>query len=213
MNTTALAAGLLVLLFAAGASGGARKVQPGARLLLLGDSQSVGAASPGGQLAQLLRAAGYKVRVLAVGGKTAYYFSLSQEGRKLLMGELAQRPACVVVFLGTNELANVALGGLSFVKGQTKGHQALRDLITKSGARPLLVGPPNFRPSVTPEAGGSPLVEAMPALVPRLAAVYSAANWLDARPLTPDHAGIHFSKDAAADFARALAPAIVRKFE
>lgn len=213
-KTTALGALLGLFLFSGRSSG--RKLRPGAKLLLLGDSQAVGGLSPGGQLAGLLGEAGFKVRVLAVGGKTAYYYSLSQEGLRLFAAELAQRPAAVVVFLGSNELANVALGGLGFVKGQTKGHQVLRDLIIKAGARPLFVGPPDFGPNVRSKdkdgkEQGEPLVSAMPALVPRLEAVYGADNFIDARPYTPDHHGIHFDPKSAASFAKALAPRIVAR--
>lgn len=215
MNTKALAVGLMGLLFLGGRrSSGTRKIPVGSRLLLVGDSQSVGDLSPGGQLAQQLQAAGYKVRGLAVGGKTAAYFA-GGDGQPALLRELAQRPAAVLVFLGTNEAAAMAtapgLGGAGSGKGQSQAHKRLRDLITKAGARPLFIGPPNFRPNVKGENGVRPLVDTFPVLVPRLESVYTETNFLDARPLTPDHKGIHFDATGAASFALALTPAVLAK--
>jgi len=215
---TAAAAFLLAFLLGMprGGSSGGRKILPGANILIVGDSQSVkeNPHSPGQLLAGKLRAAGFGVRVLAVGGKTAYYFSLTQEGRALLSGELAQRPAVVLVFLGSNELANVAVGGSE--KSQAKGHQALRDLIIKAGARPFFVGPPRFGAKVHSKDKdgkdqGEPLENFTDSLTPRLRAVYTERDFLDARPFCPVHKGIHFDKDSAEDFAAALAPAILAR--
>jgi|CXWL01.1.fsa_nt_gi lysophospholipase L1-like esterase len=194
-----------------GSGGGA--LRPGSRVLLVGDSQSL-PHGPGDKLAGKLRAAGYKVVVLAKGGKTAKYFT-EGEGLRALTAELLQRPRVVLVFLGSNELANVALV-MATLKGQIKGHQALRDLIIKSGARPFFVGPPRFRPNTkshdkADNEQGEPLETYSDALTSRLEAVYTSKNFLDARPYTPDHAGIHFKSDEAEAFAQALAPAIVER--
>lgn len=188
-------------------SGRRGKKSAGSRLLLVGDSQSVASWSPGRQLAQLLEAAGYRVRVLAVGGKTAAYFA-GGKGSQAFAAALAERPAVVLVFLGSNELANVAIGGSE--KAQLNGHQRLKDAILQAGARPLFVGPPAFRADVKSAGGGAPLVAAMASLVPKLRTVYGEKNFIDARPYTPDHKGIHFDKKSAKAFALAVGPAVLR---
>lgn len=178
-------------------------------LLLLGDSQSVPPHGPGLLLARLLEAFGYKCPVLAVGGKTASYF-IKGEGLQKLLAALAKKPRVVIIFLGTNELAGIALDGRMFGP-YNKAHAKLREIINKAGARALFVGPPDFR--ATTKGGGKdplPIVSAMPVFVPAMQSIYGP-DFIDARPLTPDHKGIHFEKSAAELFAKALAPKVVGK--
>lgn len=203
----AILAGILLL----GAnSSGAGKLPAGSRLLLIGDSQSL-QPGPGWQLAGLLRKAGYEVDLLAVGGKTADYFSRGG-GKQALLGALALRPRWVIVFLGTNEAADIALSP-AMEKSQVKGHQLLKQLILGAGAKALFVGPPNFDADVKGAGKDTrPIVAAFGVLVPRLRAVYGEAFFLDARPYTPmPHSGIHFGKEQALSFAKNLAPEILRR--
>lgn len=202
MKTKSLFGLVLGWLLLSGAPGGA----PGARrnsskkeknsspggILFLGDSQSVAANSPGALLAKALGA-----QVLAKGGKTAWYF-VAGPGREALNAALSWRPRWVVVFLGSNELANVAAfpskaGELEAKRAvtQAKGHAKLKKILQKAGAQVLFVGPPNFGATVKSETGGQPLNNAAPLLVPLLEAVYSP-HFIDARPLTPTHKGVHF---------------------
>lgn len=201
---------LVAFLLLSGASSGTGKIPVGGRLLLVGDSQSL-QPGPGWQLVKLLRKAGFQVDLLAVGGKTADYFSRGG-GRQALIGALALRPRWVIVFLGTNEAADIALSPAS-EKTQIKGHQALLQLIRGAGARALFVGPPNFDSDVKGAGKDTrPIVEAFPVLVPRLRAVYGEEFFLDARPYTPmPHSGIHFGEKQAESFARNLYPEIVRR--
>jgi hypothetical protein len=61
---------------------------------------------------------------------------------------------------------------------------------------------------VKSESGGRPLNEGAAALVPGLQAIYS--DFIDARPLTPIHKGVHFfGKGEAEAFAAALAPVVL----
>jgi len=210
MNKKALGFFLGLVLLGGGRGSGLVKLKRGQPILLLGDSQSVAENpnSPGQLLAAKLTQAGYPCSVLAVGGKTAYFYSLTTKGRALLDEALALRPAVVVVFMGSNELANVALNP-GTLGAQVRGHQKLEQLISEAGARALFVGPPDFAPGVTSEAGGGPLVSAAPRLVPPLRSAYGAQNFLDARPFTPVHRGVHFDADSAQVFARALFGALV----
>lgn len=173
--------------------------------MLLGDSQSVSPGSPGALLASSLGA-----RRLAKGGKTAAYFA-SGGGKAALLEELDKRPRWVIVFLGSNELANVSAfplksGELDAKKAlaQAKGHEKLKALIEAYGAKALFVGPPQFGDTVKSESGGQPLNNAAPLLVPLLAKIYSP-HFIDARDLTPPHKGVHFfQKGEAKAFATAL---------
>jgi len=217
---TALA-GLLLLSFVFGgssaaapppkAAGGSTKKEKNStpkRILLVGDSQSVGATSPGGRLAALIGA-----NVLAKGGKTAAYF-VSGDGRAALNAALKSPRAWVVVFLGSNELANVTAfpdksGELSTKRAsaQASQHAKLKKIIEASGAQVLFVGPPAFGAKVTSGSGGQPLNNGAPLLVPLLQNVYSD-NFIDARGYTPDHKGVHFDKASAEVFAANLAPLV-----
>lgn len=180
-------------------------------ILLLGDSQSVSESSPGARLARALDA-----ERIAKGGKTAYWF-IAGPGRERLDEALARRPRWVIVFLGSNELANVAAfptkaGELDPKKAlaQAKGHKKLRAIIEASGAKALFVGPPAFGEKTRSETGGQPLNNAAPLLVPLLEAVYSP-YFIDARPLTPPHTGVHFfGKGEASAFASALVEPILQ---
>ena len=177
----------------------------------MGDSQSVGPASPGGELQQLLEKSGFFVRTVAKGGRTAEYFTHGT-GWVSLSSRLEAKPKWVIVFLGSNELANVAAfpkkdGTLNpkLAISQAKGHRKLKALIEAAGAKALFVGPPNFGERVTSETGGQPLNNAAPLLVPLLQEIYGD-NFLDARLYTPEHQGVHFfkPKGSAKAFAKAL---------
>lgn len=189
-----------------------------AELLLLGDSQSVGPTSPGARLAALLGKAGKKTAVLAKGGKTAAYF-LKGAGLAALVELLNKKPKAVLVFLGSNELANIAAfpnkeGNISpkRVYAQGRAHEQLKKLLVKYGVKVLFVGPPGFGEKVKSESGGRPLNDAAPDFVDYLKTVYGPAELLDARPLTPPHTGVHFfGKGEAEAFAAELAPAVLVK--
>jgi len=184
--------------------------------VLVGDSQSVAATSPGRRLAALLTKAGKSCRVIAKGGKTASYFVGKGGGAPELARELAHKPAVVIVFLGSNEAANVAAfptkGGALNIKqiaAQLRGHEELKAAIEAGGAKALFVGPPKFGPKVTSASGGLPLNDGAAALVVGLENIYSP-HFIDARPLTPEHKGVHFfGKGEAEAFAAALAPAVL----
>lgn len=211
---------LAFLLLAGAASSRSRPTptaKPGAKrraaarggLLLIGDSQSVGANSPGGQLAALLGA-----QVEAKGGRTARYW-VGDGLARLLSALKLFAPKTVIVFLGSNELSNVALLP-SMLKKELAAHTQLARLIRESGARVLFVGPPNFAAGLRTKdkqgkPQGAPLNDYSDALTEGLRAVYGYADFIDARPYTPAHKGIHFSNKTGAAFAAALAPAVKAK--
>lgn len=221
MKTRDALAGLLLLSFVFGgssaaplppkAAGGSTKKEKNStpkRILLVGDSQSVGPVSPGAKLAALVGA-----NVIAKGGKTAAYF-VSGDGRAALNEALKSPRAWVVVFLGSNELANIAAfpeksGELSNARAvaQAKQHTKLKSIIEAAGARALFVGPPSFGAKVTSASGGQPLNNAAPLLVPLLKDVYGN-QFIDARAYTPEHKGVHFDKGSAEAFAANLAPVV-----
>lgn len=176
-------------------------------VLLVGDSQSVAATSPGRRLAALLTKAGKPTRVIAKGGETASYFVGKGGGAGELARELSHKPAWVIVFLGSNEGANVARTP-AMKPAMLKAHQRLKAIIDAAGAKALFVGPPMFGEKVRPGAGGRPINEGAAELVAGWQSIYN--HFIDARPLTPEHTGVHFfGKGEAAAFAAALAPAVL----
>jgi lysophospholipase L1-like esterase len=92
----------------------------GKRVFILGDSLSVGDASPGGQLAsQLLQAGARTVRVQAKSGRSAHSFfsEKAPSAQSILTGEVANNPDIVIVMLGTNDMGlNMAVDAAQMAK-------------------------------------------------------------------------------------------------
>lgn len=184
------------------------------RILLVGDSLSL-PGQPGAYLAKFLAEAGRAIQVDAVGGRSAGSLLASGIQSGILAGELASKPAMVVVFLGTNDAANLAIGGSE--KGVDGAWRRLAEKIKASGARGIAIGPPSFAPGTlvgrSPNRGPiAPGVEPLIAIQRR-----HFPEWLDARPMTSllttpgisrDAAGIHFFDKAARSFGGKLAEAL-----
>jgi soluble lytic murein transglycosylase-like protein len=161
----------------------------GQRILLVGDSLSVGKASPGGQLARLLIAAGAEVRVLAVGGFTALQWLQSPHLQEI-QNALTLQPSIAIVFLGTNESANIAAKGNE--ERLLKAHVELHHLLESKGAKVFSLGPPQFD---TPA-----LADAEQRVISYLHDLYQN-NFIDARSYAKPMSGnVHLSPPNAKVF-------------
>lgn len=184
------------------------------RWLLVGDSLSVGrgatvydgregGSSPGAQLARLLAVDGEDVTVSARGGRS---FRSLWAGTPLLPPE-GERFDALVTLLGTNDAANLAVGG-----GLLRADME-RLIARYPGARAIAVGPPAF---INPVGVGSPrrMVD-LNAAAERVYATLREAfpKVIDARPMTLDTLtpaqgrgadGIHFAGSGAVRFADRL---------
>ncbi len=210
----------------------------GKRILLIGDSLSMVANSPGGRLAQRLRDSGAKVLVNATGGRSAGSF-LSKKGNcdsngcdgghgadQLAKALASFNPDVALIMLGTNDLCNVAAGGGE--KFQLDSFAKIIGQMEDAGVKVIGIGPPMFPASDQPhkfKRGKPPVVYAKGDLIatgktfiPKLAAKYKPGQFIDSRDLTVDLAtmanrkdGIHFTSGGdvwAARLAEAVAARI-----
>lgn len=176
----------------------------GKRILILGDSLSSGAATPGGQLGQRLQAAGAaSVRVNGKVSRSAVNFfsgANGEDGMAVLMAEAAYRPQVVIVFLGTNDI------GLP----QGPDAAAFRRIAGAfPGAQLVAVGPPSF--------ARADLTRGAPAVYATLQNVFGGV--VDTRPMTADilttaqgrtSDGVHFTAVGAAVFGQRLVQELLR---
>jgi len=167
------------------------------KIRLEGDSLSVGASSPGGQLAALLRGAGHSVEVDA------------KEGRHLSEVTPAGGASLVLVFLGTNDLSDVGAEVSQLV--------ALVDAEERAGAeRVLYLSPPCFGAGVVGSWGGA-LAGPSKDLASR--AARAGLEVVDVGALSCDlvgeryrgATGIHFTVEGAQILGRRLAEVILAR--
>lgn len=201
----AVAGFVVALLFASEGSGASARtlhLEPkGKKILFLGDSLSVSKGSAGGQLVELLRAAGATVTVNALGGRSANSFlagSLKlhepEKGADQIEAELRDGPDTAIIFLGTNDIAGLAKK--SSLKRTKASFQAIVDQLREGGVDVWGIGPPHFpeRPDFYPFEAD---------LNKALSAVYGADRYLDAGPLTGNY-HMHAGGSSARNFAARL---------
>lgn len=115
-------------------------IKRGERLLLVGDSLAVGLAPPLGQLARdngvLFESAG------KVGSTVGEWASPSSALNAVLRQKLLQKPAVVLVSLGTNDEALT----LDKARAEVPALESLIATLRASGAKLGWVGPPKFIP-------------------------------------------------------------------
>lgn len=179
------------------------------KILILGDSQSTTKDSPGGELEKRLERAGANVLRIAVGGKTASFYLHTEEGKALLQKGLAFGPSIVLIFLGTNEAANIAAGQKE--AGMVKNLRALADQCAKTGATVFLLGPPSLDSSL--EWKGVKGSAVLPHFVDSLRKEFGA-QLVDLVPLTDPvkgRSGVHFTGKGAEALADKLFTALTGK--
>lgn len=170
----------------------------GKKILILGDSLSAGANTPGGVLAALLRAAGATVRVNGKVSRSAVNFwsgKNGEDGAAVATTEAAWQPDIVIVMLGTNDLGmSASADQVAFARIAAAFHSA----------ELWAVGPPSF--------ARVDLQSKTPQVYTTLVAVFGASRVIDWRPLTADLQGrsgdgVHFSTAGAAVQGKRLADA------
>lgn len=180
----------------------------GKKILLVGDSLSVGAASPGGVLATALTEAGARVRVLAEEGLSAP--SLVKTGISTLAAELSRGPTLVIFFLGTNDV------GIAQSTDEA-AFTSLAQLVEGAGAVAVAVGPPSF-PLSAKNSSGKSMADGSILVYESLKKVFGV-KLLSSREMTADiltteqgraSDGIHFSTEGASLFGQRLAAALLR---
>lgn len=187
----------------------------GERVLLIGDSLSVvnkDETTLGARLAKKLRASGYDVTVNALGGRSANSFITAnkagkkgkekKKGLEQLQDHIDDGIETAIVFLGTNELADLELSGKSGTKAldaklsRTEANTAkIIDKLRSNGVRVIGIGAPHFkeRPEFHPYED---------LLYDTVRPLYGD-DFIDARPITGDYK-MHGSGKSAEAFAQAL---------
>ncbi len=203
-----IAGGIGLGLLAVASSGDAKTLSfspAGKRILLLGDSLSVGKGSLGGQLAQRLTEAGATVTVNALGGRSSNSFVSGSgphepdgKGAGQLELELADGVDAAVILLGTNNLAGLAVKNP--IKATKKSFDQIVSQLLSAGVEVYGIGSPHYEKR--PEFG--PFEEQ---LADTLEGVYGAGHFIDARPLTGNYY-MHASGAKAKDFAGRLFTAL-----
>lgn len=158
----------------------------GKRVVVVGDSLSSGASSPGGVMAEHLRIGGAAVMINAKVGRSAWSFFGREDAGVQLAAIRAWAPHHAIIVLGTNDI------GLSMQQDAERMRQ-LRDGLAASGATVWAFGPPAFQ--------GGRLAEGAPAVFDMMRDVFGD-TLIDLRPLTLDAVtvaggraadGVHFS--------------------
>ena len=175
------------------------------RFVLLGDSHSSGAGSPGGLLAKLLRRRGHTVTVNAKGGRSAASFLRTEDGAEVMVELADDHPDVVLVFLGTNDIGR-----------GVKATRAAMEVIRKSFSSSVVaIGPPYWPEGTDGERLNAGALDVF-ALERE---VFTSA--IDSIPLTRDigvdgraktatgSVGIHFNAKGAATWAKRLYLAIL----
>lgn len=176
----------------------------GKRVLILGDSLSAAANTPGGQLGARLKAAGaVSVKVNGKVSRSAVNFfagNNGENGAMVLAAEVATSPQIVIVMLGTNDAASgvsTAADAAAFVR--------IRDAFAKIGAEIWAVGPPSF--------ARADLTASSTTVYGTLAGVFGTTRVVDFRPMTvgaPRTAdGVHFTAPGAATVGAKLATTLL----
>ncbi len=144
MDRTWIYAGLLI---AGGAAlvkvlGRAPTIKRGERLLLVGDSLALGLAPPLGQLA---KENGVLFRVVGKTGSTVGQWAGATSLNAELVRALAEKPAVVLVSLGTNDEAL----STESARAELPQLERLIALIEASGAELGWIGPPKLLPGLS----------------------------------------------------------------
>jgi lysophospholipase L1-like esterase len=176
----------------------------GERILILGDSLSASAFSPGGVLGQLLHGAGAQdVHINARVGRSAISFIQGENGLSQIASDISQfKPTKVIVFLGTNDI-NRGMTTPELARTAT-AMKAIRDAYKLAHAEVVALGPPSY--------DAIKFETAAPLMLDTIRGVYGIDRTLDIRPLTEmaqrSGDGIHFTADGARDAAPQIAAAL-----
>jgi lysophospholipase L1-like esterase len=181
------------------------------RILIVGDSMSADAQSPGAYLAAQLKDRGAAATSIdaKVGRSAVSYLSL-ENGAQVLANEIKSfKPDIGIIVLGTNDLSR------SVTKTEA-AFTTLRDAFLAYNIPVLFIGPPLFVGSVKDQDLGKSYNELANATIAAAQRVFGL-GFIDARPMTTDllttaqgRAGdlVHFTSKAAQIWGTRMADAI-----